>query len=112
MATALKKLGQGNFAIGMVTFTVPTGKTWQLSLAVVDVASGNDALGFNVYHVPSGGSEGNTNMVYSNSIGAHVILSVEILSGAVIEQGESIRAKIDYGAADHAVITVYGVEIS
>ena len=112
MATALKKLGQGNFAIGMVTFTVPTGKTWQLSLAVVDVACGTGPLSFNVYHVPSGGSEGNTNKVYSNSIGAHTILSVEILSGAVIEQGESIRAKIDSGPVDHAVITVYGVEIS
>ena len=51
MATALKKLGQGNFAIGMVTFTVPTGKTWQLSLAVVDVACGTGPLSFNVYHV-------------------------------------------------------------
>ena len=112
MATALKKLGQGNFAIGMVTFTVPTGKTWQLSLAVVDVRCHTGPLSFNVYHVPSGGSEGNTNKVYSNSIGSGVILSVEILSGAVIEQSESIRAKIDYGAADHAVITVYGVEIS
>ena len=111
MATALKKLGQGNFAIGMVTFTVPTGKTWQLSLAVVDVASGNDALSFNIYHVPSGGSEGNTNTVYTNGMD-NGVLSVEILSGAVIEQNESIRAKIDYGAADHAVITVYGVEIS
>jgi len=112
MATALKKLGQGNFAIGMVTFTVPTGKTWQLSLAVVDVRCHTGPLSFNVYHVPSGGSEGNTNKVYSNSIGSGVILSVEILSGAVIEQSESIRAKIDSGAANHAVITVYGVEIS
>jgi len=111
MATALKKLGQGNFAIGMVTFTVPTGKTWQLSLAVVDVRCHTGPLSFNVYHVPSGGSEGNTNTVYTNGMD-NGVLSVEILSGAVIEQSESIRAKIDYGAADHAVITVYGVEIS
>ena len=111
MATALKKLGQGNFAIGMVTFTVPTGKTWQLSLAVVDVRCHTGPLSFNVYHVPSGGSEGNTNKVYSNGMD-NGVLSVEILSGAVIEQSESIRAKIDSGTPNHAVITVYGVEIS
>lgn len=111
MAAALKKLGQGNFATGMVTFTVGTGKTWQISVAVVDVAWNSGTLNFNVYHVPSGGTEGNTNKVYSTSL-ASGFACVEILSGAVIEQSESIRAKIDTGTANHAVITVYGVEIS
>ena len=94
---------------GVLTDTIATVFTASLrtEITAMRIMAIGDDLTANlaeVYHVPSGATQGNEHLIYNGN--AIVDSSVSQSAGVTMEAGDTIQAKAD--ADDKMVLTLYG----
>lgn len=97
-------------ASAQVLLTIPDGRFFQITSFKV-CNTNTSAQTFTMYIVPSGGSAGTGNTIYSaESIPANDTLTPSAPNTIMVDGGSTIEVIAD--AANHIKITLFGVQIS